>query len=89
MRIDVETYVGHHQKPMPRSLRLHGREVEVEAIDQWHGPDYRYVKVRGGEGGLYILRHDTVRDVWELTMFKSAQTEEHAFPPRRRGVTTQ
>ena len=25
----------------------------LEALDQWHGPDYRYIKVGGYDGGLY------------------------------------
>jgi hypothetical protein len=42
-------------------------------IDQWYGPDYRYVKVKGSDGGIYILRFDEIRDEWALIMFVSAR----------------
>lgn len=42
---------------MPRRFRLDGRDVEIiETVDRWHGPDYRYFKVKGDDGNLYILR---------------------------------
>ncbi len=68
---------------MPRQFRLDGREIEViDNLDQWHGPHYRYFKVKGNDGNLYILRLDEVHMVWELTMFQSAQsqTAAAAFP---------
>ena len=45
------------------------------AADQWHGPDYRYIKIRGHDGGLYILRFDEPHAEWALTMFKSARAQ--------------
>ena len=33
--------------PMPLKLHLDEHQVDVlEALDQWYGPDYRYIKVR-------------------------------------------
>jgi hypothetical protein len=43
----------------------------LEIIDQWYGPGYRYVKVKGYDRNLYILRFDQIRDSWELIMFSS------------------
>jgi hypothetical protein len=40
------------------------------------GPRHRYFKVRVGDGGVYILRHDTARDQWELTLFDSGRRDE-------------
>ena len=58
----------------PRSLDWDGRRIGiVEMIDQWYGPDYHYVKVKGSDGGIYILRFDEVRDEWALIMFVSAR----------------
>jgi hypothetical protein len=72
MRIQVDRYTSDNGVPMPRSFRLNGMHVVVtETLDQWHGPDYRYVKVKGDDGGLYILRFDEARAVWDLTMFES------------------
>ena len=55
-------------------LSFGGHQVDVlEALDQWYGPDYRYIKVRDCDGGLYILRFDEPHAEWELTMFVSAR----------------
>lgn len=47
------------------------RTVPVsEILDRWFGPDHRYFKVRGGDGGTYILRHGTSEGLWELVMYE-------------------
>jgi hypothetical protein len=52
----------------PRRFHLDGRKVEiVECDDQWHGADYRYFKVKGDDGSVYILRFDEPSNEWELT----------------------
>ena len=72
MRIQVESNRGYGGGEVPSRFRLDGREVEVmENVDQWHGPDYCYFKVKGDDGNLYILRFDEGRAEWELTMFQS------------------
>jgi hypothetical protein len=59
---------------MPRRLHFGGHQVDVlETFDQWHGPDYRYIKARATDGGLYILPFDEPQAECELTMFKSAR----------------
>jgi hypothetical protein len=76
MQVRVETYTGHGGVEMPRRFRLDGREIEaIDNLDQWHGRDYRYFKVRGDDGNLYILRLDELRAEWELIMFQSAQSQ--------------
>jgi hypothetical protein len=42
----------------------------VRTLDRWAGVDHRYFKVVGEDGGIYILRQDMVRDVWELTQYQ-------------------
>jgi hypothetical protein len=72
MDIQVDSYTDHAGAVMPRGLRLHGTYVAVvETLDQWHGSVYRYVKVKGDDGGLYILRFDARKAVWDLTLFES------------------
>ena len=72
MRIQVESSTNHDGMPIPRRFRLDGSRIDVvETLDQWHGPDYRYVKVKCDNGGLYILRFDESRGAWDLTMFQS------------------
>lgn len=76
MQVRVETHTGHGGVECPRRFHLDGRKVEVsDNLDQWHGPDYRYFKVRGEDGNLYILRLDEMRAEWELIMFQSPQPE--------------
>ena len=62
--------------PMPRRLHFGGPQVDVlETLDRWYGPDCRYIKARGTDGGLYILRFDEAQAEWELTMFKDARAQ--------------
>jgi hypothetical protein len=59
-----------------RSLDCGGRRIDVvEMIDQWYGADYRYVKVKGSDGAIYMLRFDEIRDEWALIMFVSARCQ--------------
>ena len=69
MRIQVE----HHADLPPRSLYRGERRIDIiEVMDQWYGPGYRYVKVRGHDSSVYILLFDEIRDQWELIMFSTA-----------------
>lgn len=69
----VETYVDKDGVEKLWRIRFDSREIEVaENIDQWHGADYRYFKVRGSDGDLYILRHNEIGNDWELTMYERA-----------------
>jgi hypothetical protein len=71
MRVHVESYPDRHAADAPKRFWLHGRDIEViDNIDQWHGPDYRYFKLKGEDGNLYILRLDEARAEWELIMFQ-------------------
>jgi hypothetical protein len=76
MEIRVETYLGHRGMVMPQGFELGVRRVGVvDTLDQWFGPDYRYIKVKGDDGSLYILRvHDT-HLTWQLTMLASARAQ--------------
>ena len=71
LMVRVECYAGHRGEEEPRALYFGERRVEVvEMLDRWLAPDHRYFKVRGNDGGTYILRHDVTRDRWELTLFE-------------------
>lgn len=70
MRIEVEMHSG--ALDVPRRFRLDGREIEVsDNLDQWYGADYRYFKLKGDDGNLYILRLDERQLEWELILFQS------------------
>ena len=48
------------------------RCVEVkQVIDQWLDSAYRYLKLRGDDDGIYILRYTIDKDIWEMTLFDS------------------
>jgi hypothetical protein len=70
--IRVDCHAGHRGEETPRRFYLGDRPVEVEdVLDRWLSPDHRYFKVLGGDGDVYIIRHDTLVDRWELTMFEA------------------
>ena len=75
MRVQVEAHadgVG----TTPRSLYWDQRRLGIaDMIDQWYGPDYRYVKIKGDDGGVYILRFDEIRNEWAMIMFASARSQ--------------
>jgi hypothetical protein len=87
MEVRVETYMGPDDVEMLRPFYLDGREIVVtDNLDQWHGADYRYFKVKDEIGNVYILRFDESEADWELVMFQSAESQAlatHAYPHPR------
>lgn len=68
----MENYSGQRADESLRRFVLGTRRVEVvEEIDRWLDPQHRYFKVRGDDGHVYILRHDVLTDIWELTVFSA------------------
>jgi len=75
MHVEVETREAQGM-PMPRRIRLDERAIELaEVLDQWFGSDYRYCKIRGDDGALYILRLDEKRFAWSLTLYTSPKAQ--------------
>jgi hypothetical protein len=67
----VECYAGYRGEETPRAFYLGDRRVEVgEVVERWLDPEHRNFKVRGDDGGLYILRHDVDKDRWEIARDK-------------------
>ena len=78
MQIQVETYMDQGVEKL-RRIRFDSRQIEItDNIDQWHGADYRYFKVRGSDGNLYMLRHNDIRADWELTMYERTQPQRES-----------
>jgi hypothetical protein len=51
---------------------LQDRRIEVaEILDRWVAPEHRYFKFKDPAGDLFIIRHDTRADRWELTLFRA------------------
>ena len=73
----VECYAGHRADTEPRRLHIGEREVAVtEIIDRWLDPRHRYFKLHGDDGGIYLLRQDTIEDRWEMTLYDSGRCDE-------------
>jgi len=71
IQIRVECYSGYRGEQTPRYFCIGSSRLEVtEVVDQWLSPNHRYFKVRAGDGGLYILRHDTEEALWEIQFFE-------------------
>jgi hypothetical protein len=79
MRLHVDIDSDDPRIDWPRHVYLDGRRITVvETLDQWHGPNYRYVKLRCDDGNLYILRFDAPESEWQLTMFQRPGAEASA-----------
>ena len=73
MRVLVEAQVD-NPGTMPRGFYWGERRIGiVEMIDQWYGPDYRYVKAKADDSGVCILRFAEICSEWALIMFVSAR----------------
>jgi hypothetical protein len=76
MRIQIES--DSDTREAPQSLYRGERRIEiVEIVDRWYGPGYRYIKVRGDDGSVYILQLDEVSHQCELMMFSAARAQEY------------
>jgi hypothetical protein len=74
LAVGVECYAGHRGEQTPRTLILGERRIRVaEVVDAWLAPEFRYFKLRGGDGHTYLVRHDERSDLWELTMFHAVR----------------
>ncbi len=70
--VKVECYAGYRAEETPLRFYLGERCIEVtEVLDRWLDPAHRYFKLRGDDDGIYILRHSTGEDIWEMTLFDS------------------
>jgi len=81
----VECYAGYRSEETPRHFFIGDRRVDViDVLDRWLAPEHRYFKLRGDDGGVYILRHDVVQGQWELTLFDSGRAEANRPSSRSR-----
>jgi len=71
VRVNVQTTADDRGDRIPRRILLDARTVYIDRVlDQWPGGDYRYFKVKGEDGNIYILRADERRREWDLTLFR-------------------
>jgi hypothetical protein len=75
--VRVECYAGYRAEESPRRFFIGKREIRVaEILDRWLDPAHSHFKVRGDDGGIYILRYDQDANVWEMILFNSGTREE-------------
>ncbi len=75
-RIDirVECEAGYDGEETPCSFSLCRRSRQVaQVLDRWLVGDYRNFKVKGDDGGFYVLRHVMTADRWELTLYAGGE----------------
>lgn len=71
LEVSVECYAGYRGEQEPRAFAIGQRRIQVdEILDRWIAPEHRYFKVRGDDGGTYILRHDGTADRWQLSFYR-------------------
>ncbi len=71
IEISVDCHAGYRGEERPVRLHFDDRSIGVEEVlDQWLALDHRYFKVIGEDRDLYILRHDTEEDRWELILYQ-------------------
>jgi len=74
--VRVECYAGYRGEETPRRFFIGERCVEVvDMLDRWLSPQHRYFKLRGDDGGFYLLRHDAHQGSWEITLYDCGRTE--------------
>lgn len=74
MPIRVECYAGYRGAETPRVIWFKSRKIEIkQVLDRWLDPNYRYFKLLGDDGGVYIIRHDMNTWAWGLTFYQEAQ----------------
>ena len=67
METVVECYAGYRGEETPRRFRAGEHPVQVtRIIDRWMTPDYRYFRVEGDDGRVYVLGQNVGSGKWEL-----------------------
>jgi hypothetical protein len=73
MNLDVTCAPNANGDLEPQSFMLGDRCIKVmQIIDRWLSTDHGYFKFDGSDGHRYILRHDSLHETWELTLFQAA-----------------
>ena len=67
MEIVVECYAGYRGEETPRRFSIGDRPLEVaRVIERWITPDYRYFRLAGDDGQVYVIRQNVASGSWEL-----------------------
>lgn len=73
MIVRVDHHPDERGDPWPERIHFGGRVVELVRVqDVWPGAERTYIKAEGDDGATYILRHDRLSGIFELTMYRAA-----------------
>ncbi|MDH5298923.1 MAG: hypothetical protein OEV91_07885 [Desulfobulbaceae bacterium] len=73
LRVDCEAGYGGEETPCRFHLHQRCRQVN-ELLDRWlNNAGDRHFKVKGDDGGLYVLRHEVATDRWELVLYAGGE----------------
>jgi hypothetical protein len=65
--ITVECYAGYRADETPRRFSVGYHVIQiVRILDRWMTPDYRYFRVEGNDGRVYLLGQGSHSGKWEL-----------------------
>ena len=73
MTLRVECYSGWKAEERPVRFEIDGHQhVVEEVLDQWHGTEATFFKVRSDDGNFYVLRRamSSQDDSWSLESFR-------------------
>ncbi|WP_303907423.1 hypothetical protein [Thiohalomonas denitrificans] len=72
LEADVHWRQGPAGVPEPVTFRIAGIERSVAAVlDRWPGSEIGYVKIRGEDDDLYILRYEDAGNRWSIIFYQS------------------
>lgn len=72
--IQIKCYAGYRAEETPRVIGFKSHQIRViKVLDRWLDPAHRYFKLLGDDDGVYIVRHDTRSEQWELTFYQAAE----------------
>ena len=72
--ISVECEAGYDGEETPCRFFVCACPRQVtEVLDRWLVGDYCNFKVKGDDGGLYVLRHVMTAGRWELTLYAGGE----------------
>ena len=75
MKIKVECYSGYKANERPVSFSTdHRKYVVKELLDQWHGPDYTYFRLRADDNNIYILKYNEQNDEWSMASYREEKS---------------
>ena len=74
IEINVDCESGYDGEETPcRFLVCSRPRLVTQVLDRWLVGDQRNFKVKGDDGGLYVLRHVLTLDRWELTLYAGGE----------------